>query len=76
MPTSANEYSANAQRFEPVARIDDAWTGLAAHYLDPHLGQPQIQSEEKWPLSYTVAFVLGSSALLWTGIIAGIAHFV
>jgi hypothetical protein len=38
----------------------------------PAFDQQAVQGTERWPLAGTALFVLGSSALLWSLIIAGV----
>jgi hypothetical protein len=57
---------------------DDAWERHGAseieHLFDLHLGGVNSEANEKWPLGYTVAFVLGSSLVLWAAIIFGVSR--
>jgi hypothetical protein len=38
----------------------------------PALDRAEAREEERWPLAATALFVLGSSAVLWSLIIAGV----
>jgi hypothetical protein len=47
-------------------------TELVLYRQRPALDRAEAGEEERWPLAATALLVLGSSALLWSLIIAGV----